>query len=177
MLSWTKASGNTSPLSSSYCIVAKIIPALVSSSLSLVSGTSLLPSLGVISNLQSLFCLSRHPRYRVSPFSSISAPTSSSHNLHPASTSSAPDKILWGRLRTVYPTLADGGSLFILSSRVFVVVMGTLDGVSNNLFGSCISATSASASSSRHVKDAAVSKRAVRRLLFGGGAQPRGPCS
>ena len=68
-------------------------------------------------------------------------------------------------------------SFFIFISIVFFVDIGTLDGVSSNLFGNYFSATFASASSHRQVKDTAVSKSPVLILLFGGDAQPRGPSS
>ena len=93
--------------------------------------------------------------------------------MHPASASSGPDSRLWGSSGTSNDTFAPSGSLFILSFLVFVVVMGTLEGVSNDLFLSCTSASSATASFPKQVKDATVSKNAVVFLGFGGGAQPK----
>ena len=147
---WSRSSciaANTKPCFASYCMVISDKFCVRSDTSSSGNGVNLLPSLGSILNLHNLVCLSRQPRYRVSPSSSISAPCLSSHKVHPASTISAPDIMLWGRCGTVNPILAGSGSLFILFFFVLVVLMGTLDGVSNFLFGSCTSASSTAASS------------------------------
>ena len=97
----------------------------------------------------------------------------SKYSAHPASTSSGPERMLCGSPGTVNATFAGGGSLFINSSLVLVVLIGMLDGVSSNLFFRCILASLLGAPSIIHVTDAAVSKKLVRCLLFGGGAQPK----
>ena len=85
-------------------------------------------------NLQNLAASSLHPLYRVSSSSSISAQYLSKCSVHPASTSSAPDMMLWGNYGTVNGVFAFSGSLGILSAIVVVVAIGVVDGVSNNVF-------------------------------------------
>ena len=80
--------------------------------------------------------------------------------------------MLFGIPGTVNATFAASGSLFVSSSLVLVVLIGTLDGVSSVLLFCCDFASLLGAPSMMHVKDAAVSKKQVLLLLFGGGAQP-----
>ena len=93
--------------------------------------------------------------------------------VHPASTSSAPDRMLWGSPNTSWAVLAAGGSLFIFISRVWRDFIGTLDGVSNFTGGNYIFAFLHLAFSPMHEVEAAVSKNADVSLGFGSGAQPR----
>lgn len=97
----------------------------------------------------------------------------SRYKVHPASTNSAPARMLFGIPGTVNATFAASGSLFISSSFVFVVLIGILDGVSSVLFFCCTFAFLLGVPSMMHVKEAAVSKKQVLLLLFGGGAQAR----
>ena len=78
--------------------------------------------------------------------------------LHPASTSSETATRFWGMSLTKNARFAVFGKFLSLSNKLFVVWIGTCDGVLREMFGSWTGATSHSASFPRMDVDAAQSR-------------------
>ena len=94
--------------------------------------------------------------------------------LHPSSLSSDTATRLCGIVLTLKARLHFIGNFLRRSVKDSDVYIRTLDGVFNDMFGSCIFATSQSASFPKIEVDAAQSKYAVVLFKFGGLVQPGG---
>ena len=93
---------------------------------------------------------------------------------HPVSASSATATRLCGASPTQKALLAFSGSFLSFSLNVFVVKIGTLEGVPNKKLVSCTVVTSKSAASLIADTDVALSTRTVVFLGLGGSVQPGG---
>ena len=123
-------------------------------------------------NLHSLEVLSLHPRYRVSPSNSISALCFYRCTPHPVSTILQAAIRLWGVSGTLNCFLAALGSFFNNNSRVSVVTIAALFGVSRILFVSCSSYILTCAPRPISEYDSSESNKAVVLVVLGGLVHP-----